>query len=320
MTQVTTVIAGGAGFLGSHFCDRLIDRGEQVICVDDLSTGRAENIAHLSDHPNFAFLNHDIVQPGLGRLLAPMLSAGSIDAVLNLASPASPPEYLRRPIDTLDVGSIGTRNLLELAKQYGARFFLASTSEVYGDPLEHPQTESYWGNVNPIGERSVYDEAKRFAEALTMAYRRAHGLDVRIVRIFNTYGPRMQADDGRVVTNFINQALAGEPITIYGDGTQTRSFCYVDDEIAGLLAVLDGPLTGPVNIGNANEFTMIELAELVIALTGSSSALVYRPLPSDDPRVRQPDITVAQTSLGWSPETELADGLARTIKWTRSQH
>jgi dTDP-glucose 4,6-dehydratase len=240
--------------------------------------------------------------------------------VLNLASPASPPEYLRRPIDTLDAGSTGTRHLLDLADRYGARFFLASTSEVYGDPLVHPQTEDYWGNVNPIGERSVYDEAKRFAEALTMAYHRAYGLDVRIVRIFNTYGPRMQADDGRVVTNFVNQALRGDPITIYGDGTQTRSFCYVDDEVDGLLAVLDGPFIGPVNIGNPTEFTMLELAELVLVLTRSASVVEHKPRPADDPQLRRPDISVARRVLGWEPTISLTEGLSRTVEWFRQQN
>jgi dTDP-glucose 4,6-dehydratase len=232
-----------------------------------------------------------------------------------MASPASPPEYLRRPIDTLDVGSTGTRRLLDLADRFGARFFLASTSEVYGDPLVHPQPESYWGNVNPVGPRSVYDEAKRFAEALTMAYHRTYDLDVRIVRIFNTYGPRMQPDDGRVVTNFVNQALRGEPITIYGDGTQTRSFCYVDDEVRGLLDLIEGPVVGPVNIGNPVEFTMLELAQLVIELTGSHSTVEHLPLPADDPKLRRPDISLARELLGWEPTVPLREGLARTIEW-----
>jgi dTDP-glucose 4,6-dehydratase len=310
------VVAGGAGFLGSHLCDRLVERGESVVCVDDLSTGSRANIAHLLSHPEFEFIQHDVVQPGLAGLLGDR----PIWLVANLASPASPPEYLRRPIDTLDVGSIGTRNLLELAKQHDARFFLASTSEVYGDPLVHPQPEIYWGNVNPIGERSAYDEAKRFAEALTMAYHRAYGLGIRIARIFNTYGPRMQPDDGRVVTNFINQALRGDPLTIYGDGTQTRSFCYVDDEIAGFLALIDSDLIGPVNIGNPNEFTMLELADAVLKLTGSGSTIEYRPLPADDPKLRQPDISLATTGLGWSPTISLENGLARTIESYKSQH
>ncbi|MDJ0768713.1 MAG: SDR family oxidoreductase [Ilumatobacter sp.] len=306
------VVAGGAGFLGSHFCDRLLDRGDHVICVDNFSTGRRTNIEHLAGHDRFRSIDHDVVQPGLDAQL------DRVDGVVNLASPASPPEYLRRPIDTLDVGSIGTHRLLDLAVERGARFFLASTSEVYGDPLVHPQPEHYWGNVNPIGERSVYDEAKRFAEALTMAYHRSKSLDVRIVRIFNTYGPRMQADDGRVVSNLVNQALRGEPLTIYGDGSQTRSFCFVDDEIEGLLAVLDGPLAGPVNVGNPNEFTMLELADLVLELTGSSSQKVFRDLPSDDPKVRRPDITIASEQLGWSPAIDLRTGLERTIEWFRS--
>src|SRR3954447_15950824 len=254
MTVHHTVVAGGAGFLGSHLSDLLVERGDHVICVDDFSSGSVLNVAHLIGHERFHLLDHDIVERGLEDRVHDLLEGAALTRVLNMASPASPPDYLRRPIDTLDVGSTGTRHLLDLADRHGARFFLASTSEVYGDPLQHPQTETYWGNVNPIGERSVYDEAKRFAEALTMAYHRTYGLDVRIVRIFNTYGPRMQADDGRVVTNFVNQALNGDPITIYGDGSQTRSFCYVDDEVRGLLAVLEGPLVGPVNVGNPTEF------------------------------------------------------------------
>jgi nucleoside-diphosphate-sugar epimerase len=317
MSAHRTVVAGGAGFLGSHLCDLLVERGDHVICVDDFSTGSVLNIAHLIGHERFHLLDHDIVERGLEDRVHDLLDGWALTRVLNLASPASPPEYLRRPIDTLDVGSTGTRHLLDLADRYGARFFLASTSEVYGDPLEHPQTESYWGNVNPIGERSVYDEAKRFAEALTMAYHRSYGLEVRIARIFNTYGPRMQPDDGRVVTNFVNQALQGEPITMYGDGTQTRSFCYVDDEVRGLLAVLDGPIVGPVNVGNPTEFTMLELAELVLALTGSSSAVVRRPLPSDDPKLRRPDISLARDALGWEPSIPLREGLARTVAWFR---
>jgi nucleoside-diphosphate-sugar epimerase len=317
MSAHRTVVAGGAGFLGSHLCDLLVERGDHVICVDDFSTGSVLNIAHLIGHERFHLLDHDIVERGLEDRVHDLLDGWALTRVLNLASPASPPEYLRRPIDTLDVGSTGTRHLLDLADRYGARFFLASTSEVYGDPLEHPQTESYWGNVNPIGERSVYDEAKRFAEALTMAYHRSYGLEVRIARIFNTYGPRMQPDDGRVVTNFVNQALQGEPITMYGDGTQTRSFCYVDDEVRGLLAVLDGPIVGPVNVGNPTEFTMLELAELVLALTGSSSAVVRCPLPSDDPKLRRPDISLARDALGWEPSIPLREGLARTVAWFR---
>jgi nucleoside-diphosphate-sugar epimerase len=313
-----TIVAGGAGFLGSHLCDLLIERGEHVLCVDNCSTGRVDNIAHLLDHERFTFVQHDVVQPGLDEIVAEAWAGELPTRVMHLASPASPPEYLRRPIDTLDVGSIGTKRLLDLALESGARFFLASTSEVYGDPQVHPQPESYWGNVNPIGERSVYDEAKRFAEALTMAYHRSYGLEVRIVRIFNTYGPRMQADDGRVVTNFINQALRGEPLTVYGDGSQTRSFCYVDDEVRGFVDLLEGAVTGPVNIGNPGEFTMLEFAELVLELTGSPSVIEHRPLPSDDPKVRRPDITVARETLGWEPTVELRDGLARTIDWFRA--
>jgi nucleoside-diphosphate-sugar epimerase len=315
MSGHVTVVAGGAGFLGSHICDELIERGDHVVCVDDFSTGSVLNIAHLIGHERFQLVDHDVVERGLEDRVYDLLEGAPVTRVLNFASPASPPEYLRRPIDTLEAGSIGTQHLLDLADRYGARFFLASTSEVYGDPLEHPQTESYWGNVNPVGERSVYDEAKRFSEALTMAYHRAYGLDVRIARIFNTYGPRMQADDGRVVTNFVNQALRGEAITIYGDGTQTRSFCYVDDEVRGLLAVLDGPLVGPVNVGNPREFTMLELADLVLNLTGSASAVLHRPLPSDDPKLRRPDISIARDVLGWEPSISLAEGLTRTVAW-----
>ncbi len=301
------VVAGGAGFLGSHLADRLLERGDHVVCVDNLCTGRMANIAHLLGQPGFTFVEAD-VSSGFEI-------EGRVDVVMNMASPASPKDYFAMPIETLEVGSTGTRNLLELASRHDARFFLASTSEVYGDPVEHPQTESYWGNVNPVGVRSVYDEAKRFAEAITMAYHRERGVDVRLVRIFNTYGPRMKADDGRVVTNFVVQALTGRPITIYGDGSQTRSFCYVSDEVAGFLALLDGPIVGPVNIGNPVEFTMIELAELVLELTGSSSQLIFEQLPSDDPRQRQPDITLAREVLGWQPTVELREGLARTIEW-----
>lgn len=313
------VVAGGAGFIGSHLCDRLVGRGDMVLCVDDLSTGHRSNVAHLLEHDRFELVVHDVCSP-LPRAHVERL-AGGIDVVFHLASPASPPAYLARPIETLDVGSIGTRGLLELARSHEARLVLASTSEVYGDPLEHPQRESYWGNVNPIGERSVYDEAKRFAEALTMAYHRRHGVDVRIVRIFNTYGPRLQAADGRAVSNFIAQALRGGPLTIYGDGSQTRSFCYVDDMVTGLLALLEGAVTGPVNIGNPEEHTLLELAETILELTldlgfaGAAVPMEFHPLPIDDPRVRQPDITMAREYLGWSPRVELRDGLSRTIEW-----
>ncbi len=301
------LVAGGAGFLGSHLCDRLVDRGDEVVCMDNLSTGRTANIEHLRSHDGFTFVQHDVVEE--------LPDIGDVTAVMHLASPASPPEYLRRPIDTLDVNSIGTRRLLELAREQSARFFLASTSEVYGDPLVHPQPEEYWGNVNPIGERSVYDEGKRFAEALTMAYHRTFDLDVRVVRIFNTYGPRMQPADGRVVTNFVDQALSNEPITIYGDGTQTRSFCFVDDEVEGFVRLLDGSIIGPVNIGNPGEFTMIELANMVIQMTESTSSIIHCPLPSDDPMLRQPDITLARRELGWEPKVTLREGLATTIEW-----
>ncbi len=307
------LLAGGAGFIGSHFADRLLDRGDRVVCVDDLSTGTRDHVDLHRGNDSYRFVEGSVTDPGLAAAMADE----RFDRVVNLASPASPPAYLARPIETLDTGSIGTRALLEIARHDGARFFQASTSEVYGDPLENPQTESYWGNVNPIGERSVYDEAKRFAEALTMAYARTYGVDVRIARIFNTYGPRMQADDGRVVTNLINQALANQPLTLYGHGSQTRSFCYVDDEVTGLLALLDGDVVGPVNIGNPNEVTVSELAELVLELTGSSSVIEYRQLPSDDPQVRCPDIELARRKLGWEPSVSLREGLARTIAFYR---
>jgi nucleoside-diphosphate-sugar epimerase len=308
------LLAGGAGFIGSHLTDRLLDRGDTVVCVDDLSTGSREHTKVHAKDDRYWFLDRDITLPGL----AEAIGGDHFDVVMNLASPASPPAYLARPIATLEVGSIGTRALLDIALRDGARFFLASTSEVYGDPLEHPQVESYWGNVNPVGERSVYDEAKRFSEALTTAYGRVHGLEVRIARIFNTYGPRMQFDDGRVVTNLVHQALTGEPLTLYGDGTQTRSFCYVDDEVTGLLALLDGPIDTPVNIGNPNEVTMRELAALVLELTGSDSTTVHMSLPADDPRVRRPDIALARDVLGWEPVIDLREGLTRTIAYHRA--
>jgi len=305
------LVAGGAGFLGSHLCDALLERGDEVVCVDSFVTGRADNVAHLAGRTGFSLVEHDITQSCADLPVA--------DAVMNLASPASPKDYLAMPLETLAVGSTGTRNLLEVAVRDRARFFMASTSEVYGDPLVHPQTEDYWGHVNPIGERSVYDEAKRFSEALTAAYRRTHRLDTRIVRIFNTYGPQMQVDDGRVVSNFIVQGLRGEPLTIYGDGSQTRSFCYVSDEIRGFLALLDSNEPGPVNIGNPVEFTMLELADLVLELTGSSAGVEYRPLPSDDPRQRQPDITVARERLAWEPAVDLREGLELTIPYFAGQ-
>ncbi|WP_420453401.1 UDP-glucuronic acid decarboxylase family protein [Ilumatobacter sp.] len=301
------VVAGGAGFLGSHLTDALLERGDEVVVVDDFVTGSPDNVAHLSSHDGFELVEQDVTRP--------FEIDGPIDAVMNLASPASPKDYHQMPLETLAVGSTGTRNLLELALGADARFFMASTSEVYGDPHVHPQTESYWGNVNPIGERSMYDEAKRFSEALTFAYHRTCSLPVRVVRIFNTYGPRMQVDDGRVVSNFIVQGLRGEPLTIYGDGSQTRSFCYVEDEVRGFLALLDSDVVGPVNIGNPGEFTMLELAEIVTELTGSDAGIVFEPLPADDPKQRRPDITIATEQLGWAPEVDLRTGLERTIPY-----
>jgi dTDP-glucose 4,6-dehydratase len=301
------VVAGGAGFLGSHLCDALVARGDRVVCLDNLVTGRRSNIAHLRDDSAFEFLECDVTEA--------IPVGGPVDAVMHLASAASPRDYFALPLETLAAGSTGTQHLIDLALERDARFFLASTSEVYGDPVVHPQPESYWGNVNPIGERSVYDEAKRFAEALTTASRRARGLDSCIVRIFNTYGPRMKPEDGRVVSNFIVQALRDEPLTIYGDGTQTRSFCFVDDEIRGFLALLDSDERGPVNIGNPGEFTMLELADLVIELTGSNSEISHRPPPPDDPARRRPDIALARRTLGWEPSVDLRTGLARTIPY-----
>jgi dTDP-glucose 4,6-dehydratase len=308
---VRVLITGAAGFLGSHLADRFLAEGHSVVGVDNLVTGHRENVSHLDGEPRFDLVRADVSAPieRSGAL------AGRFDGVLHFASPASPIDYLELPIETLDVGSLGTRNALEIARADGARFFMASTSEIYGDPLEHPQTESYWGNVNSIGPRSVYDEAKRFSEALTMAFHRAYGLDTRIVRIFNTYGPRMRPRDGRVVTNFIVQALTGEPITIYGDGSQTRSFCYVDDEIEGIFQLFMRGDHRPMNIGNPGEFNMIQLADLVLELTGSRVPIEYRPLPKDDPKVRKPDITRARTLLGWEPRVDLRDGLERTIAY-----
>jgi dTDP-glucose 4,6-dehydratase len=303
------VVAGGAGFLGSHLCDFLISRGDTVVCLDDLSTGTEENVAHLVGHERFRLLVTDVSEK------VELEDESKVDAVCNLASPASPPAYLARPLDTLAVGSEGTRRLLELARAHGARFLMASTSEVYGDPEVHPQVESYRGNVDPTGPRSVYDEAKRFAESLTMAMHRTYGVDVGIARIFNTYGPRLSPGDGRVVSNLIVQALRGEPCTVYGDGSQTRSLCYVDDQIAGLVALLDSSLTGPVNIGNPDELSVLDLARFVLEVTGSSSEIVFGPLPTDDPTRRCPDITLARTALGWAPETGLREGIERTIEY-----
>ncbi len=303
------VVTGGAGFLGSHLCRALLDRGDEVVAIDNLVTGAMRNIEDLFGRPGFVFQRQDVSN----HVHVP----GPVDVVMHLASPASPVDFARIPIQILKVGSLGAHNTLGLAKDKGARYFLASTSEVYGDPLQHPQTESYWGNVNPIGPRGVYDEAKRFAEALTMAYHRHHGIDVRIVRIFNTYGPHMRSDDGRVVSNFLVQALNGKPLSVYGDGKQTRSFCYVDDEIRGFLALLDSDYVGPVNIGNPDEFTVLALAEQVLELTGSTSEIEFHPLPQDDPTQRRPDITLARTELGWAPTVDLRTGLERTAEWFR---
>ena len=303
------LITGAAGFLGSHLTDRFLAEGHEVVGLDNFITGHPDNLAHLVGNAKFELIRHDIST----FTYVP----GKFDGVLHLASLASPVDYLNFPIETLKVGSIGTLNTLGIAKANKARFFLASTSEVYGDPAIHPQVETYWGNVNPIGPRSCYDESKRFAEAVTMSYHREHKLDTRIVRIFNTYGPRMQPHDGRVVTNFVVQALTGEPITIYGDGSQTRSFCYVDDEIDGLFRLFVKGDAQPTNIGNPVEFTMRQLADLVIDLTGSKSTIVTRPLPADDPKQRQPDIAKARTQLGWEPKIQLREGLKRTIEYFR---
>jgi dTDP-glucose 4,6-dehydratase len=303
------VVAGGAGFLGSHLCDRLIERGDAVVCLDDLSTGSTENVEHLLDHDRFRLVVCDVSKEVV------VGDDGPVDAVCNLASPASPPAYLERPLETLAVGSEGTRRLLELARAQGARFMMASTSEIYGDPEVHPQVESYRGNVDPTGPRSVYDEAKRFSESLTMAMHRTHGVNVGIVRIFNTYGPRLAPGDGRVVSNFVVQALRGEPLTVYGDGSQTRSLCYVDDEIRGLLAMLDSAVIGPVNIGNPDERSILELARFVLEVTGSSSEIAFQPLPTDDPTRRCPDISLARATLGWSPQVGLREGIERTIQY-----
>ena len=305
------VVTGAAGFIGSHMVDRLVGQGVEVVGFDNLSTGSLENIEHLRDRPEFELRILDICD-GIDV-------EGPVDAVLHLASPASPVDYLAHPIETLRVGSEGTRSALELSLAKSARFFLSSTSEVYGDPLVHPQPETYWGNVNPIGVRSVYDEAKRFSEALAFAYSRTYGLDVRVARIFNTYGPRMRPDDGRVVSNFINQALRGEDITIYGDGTQTRSFCFVADEVEGLLSLIDSDAVGPVNIGNDAEINMLTLAQAVIELTGSDSALLHKMLPEDDPKQRRPDLTRARSELGWNPQVSLRDGLLPTIDYFSSR-
>ena len=305
-----TVVTGAAGFIGSHLSEALLKRGHSVIGVDNLITGDLANIAHLRDQ-DFQFIRHDVTQY--------IDVDGPVDCVLHWASPASPIDYLVLPIQTLKVGALGTHNALGLAKAKKARFVLASTSEVYGDPLEHPQRETYWGNVNPIGPRGVYDEAKRFAEAITLAYHRAHGLDTKIVRIFNTYGPRMRLRDGRAVPAFMSQALRNEDVTVFGDGTQTRSFCYVTDLVDGILRLMESDTHDPVNIGNPHEVTIEQIARTIISLVGSTSRIVYRPLPQDDPKQRQPDITRAQTLLGWQPQVELEEGLAKTVGYFKSK-
>jgi len=304
------LVTGGAGFLGSHLCDRLLAEGHEVIAMDNLLTGNLRNIAHLSGESRFRFVNHNVTQF--------IAVDGPLDAILHFASPASPIDYLLLPIQTLKVGSLGTHNALGLAMAKKARLLLASTSEVYGDPLVHPQPETYWGNVNPIGPRGVYDEAKRFAEAITMAYRRAHGVDTRIVRIFNTYGERMRPRAGRVVPALIGQALAGEPMTVFGDGSQTRSFCYVSDLIEGIYRLLQSDEPDPVNIGNPSELSVLEFARTIRRLTGTSSEIVFKPLQVDDPKIRQPDITRARKILGWEPKVKLEEGLSKTIDYFRS--
>lgn len=304
------LITGAAGFLGSHLCDRFLAERHVVIGMDNFITGSPDNVAHLFGHAAFSFIEHNVTDFTFVK--------GPLDGVLHFASPASPVDYLELPIQTLKVGSLGTHKTLGLAKEKNARYLLASTSEVYGDPQVHPQPESYWGHVNPVGPRGVYDEAKRFAEAMVMAYHRYHNLDTRIVRIFNTYGTRMRPEDGRVVSNFIVQALRGEPLTVYGDGSQTRSFCYVSDEVEGIYRLFMSEHTGPVNIGNPNELTVRNVAETVLRLTGSASPIEYRPLPEDDPKVRRPDITLARGVLGWEPAVTLEEGLAKTIPYFRA--
>jgi dTDP-glucose 4,6-dehydratase len=304
------VITGAAGFIGSHLSETLLDRGHSVIGIDHLLTGDMANIAHLTGR-DFLFLKHDVTNY--------IYVDGPVDVVFHWASPASPIDYLEWPIPTLKVGALGTHKALGLAKAKGAKFVIASTSEVYGDPLEHPQTESYWGNVNPIGPRGVYDEAKRFAEAITFAYHRYHGLDTKIVRIFNTYGPRMRINDGRAVPTFIAQALRGEDVTIFGSGSQTRSFCYITDLVAGILKLVESPTNEPVNIGNPHEMSIEAMARLIISMTGSKSRLTFKPLPTDDPKVRQPDITRARTLLGWEPQVPLEQGLTSTIQYFRKK-
>ena len=303
------LITGGAGFLGSYLCDRFLAEGHQVLCVDNFITGREENILHLMRNSAFRLIRQDVSQR--------YAVEGPVDCILHFASPASPVDYLRHPIETLKVGSLGTFHALEIAQEKKARFLLASTSEVYGDPQVHPQPETYWGNVNPNGPRSVYDEAKRFSEALTMAYHREHGVNTRIVRIFNVYGPRMRNEDGRAIPNFIAQALSGRPLTIYGDGAQTRSFCYVDDMVEGFVRLLGSDFHDPVNLGNPNEMTLLDMAKSILRLTGSRSSLTFGPLPVDDPKIRRPDIRLAEKVLKWKPKTGLEEGLIKTIEWFR---
>ncbi len=305
-----TLITGGAGFLGSHLCDYLMEKGHDVICIDNLLTGSSENIEHCIGNPKFTFIIHNVSEY--------IYIGGEINNVLHFASPASPLDYLKLPIQTLKVGSLGTLNAIGVAKSKNARFFLASTSEVYGDPLVHPQTEEYWGNVNPVGPRGVYDEAKRFAEAMVMAYHRSHKVDTRIVRIFNTYGPRMRINDGRALPAFISQALNGEDLTVFGDGSQTRSFCYVSDLVEGIYRLLVSDVTEPVNIGNPTEIKLIDVAKEIVEMTGSKSKIIFKPLPIDDPKYRQPDITKAEKLLSWAPEVSRTDGLKKTIEYFRS--
>jgi dTDP-glucose 4,6-dehydratase len=304
-----TLITGGTGFIGSHLCERFLAEGHEVICIDNYITGNPVNIEHLRGNDRFSFIRHDITHP--------LEIDGSVDNVLHFASPASPVDYLRHPIPTLKVGSLGTHNTLGLAKLKQARYLLASTSEVYGDPEHHPQREDYWGHVNPIGVRGCYDEAKRFAEAIVMAYHRHHGINTHIVRIFNTFGPKMRLDDGRVVPNLMGQALRGEPLTVYGDGSQTRSFCYVDDLVEGIVRLLNVDFHEPVNLGNPNEVSILDFAKEILALSGSKSEVVFKPLPQDDPRVRRPDITRARQLLGWEPRVERQEGLRRTLEYFR---
>jgi dTDP-glucose 4,6-dehydratase len=305
------LVTGGAGFIGSHLCDSFVRDGHDVLCMDNFITGSPENIAHLRSHPRFTFFRHNVTE----YINVP----GALDWVLNFASPASPRDYLELPIQTLKVGALGTHRTLGLAKAKGAQFLLASTSEVYGDPLVHPQREDYWGNVNPVGPRGVYDEAKRFAEAITMAYHRSHGVDTRIVRIFNTFGPRMRANDGRAIPAFVTQALEGAPLTVFGDGSQTRSFQYIDDLVEGVQRLMRTSVNDPVNIGNPHEMTLLELAKRILRIAGAASEIVFGPLPEDDPKVRQPDITRARTLLGWEPRVDTDEGLRLTIDWFRTR-